>query len=135
MAHLPNQRLSPYEVLSAVGAGGMGEVYRARDKRLDRTVAIMSPFAQPRQIDGKHLKSYANRAASSWNLACLNIANTRPCALTCSKAVRQRGGPRFWLLPQFLPYPLSSFSQRNPTHLFSLSTTRPTDPTQEVGGC
>jgi Tol biopolymer transport system component len=33
-------RLGPYEVLSAVGAGGMGEVYKAKDTRLDRTVAI-----------------------------------------------------------------------------------------------
>ena len=33
-------RLGPYEIQSALGAGGMGEVYRARDTRLDRTVAI-----------------------------------------------------------------------------------------------
>ena len=33
-------RLGPYEVLSQIGAGGMGEVYRARDTRLDRSVAI-----------------------------------------------------------------------------------------------
>ena len=33
-------RLGPYEIVSAVGAGGMGEVYRARDTRLERTVAI-----------------------------------------------------------------------------------------------
>ena len=33
-------RLGPYEIQSAIGAGGMGEVYRARDTRLDRTVAI-----------------------------------------------------------------------------------------------
>jgi eukaryotic-like serine/threonine-protein kinase len=32
--------LGPYEIVSAIGAGGMGEVYRARDKRLERTVAI-----------------------------------------------------------------------------------------------
>ncbi len=33
-------RLGPYEVIAAIGAGGMGEVYRARDTRLDRSVAI-----------------------------------------------------------------------------------------------
>src|SRR5438132_6864469 len=33
-------RLGPYEILSAIGAGGMGEVYRARDTRLNRDVAI-----------------------------------------------------------------------------------------------
>jgi serine/threonine protein kinase/Tol biopolymer transport system component len=40
MAILPGRRLGPYEILSAIGAGGMGEVYRARDTRLDRIVAI-----------------------------------------------------------------------------------------------
>ena len=40
MALSPSTRLGPYEILSAIGAGGMGEVYKARDTRLDRTVAI-----------------------------------------------------------------------------------------------
>jgi Tol biopolymer transport system component len=40
MAIANGSRLGPYEVLSALGAGGMGEVYRARDSRLDRDVAI-----------------------------------------------------------------------------------------------
>jgi serine/threonine protein kinase len=40
MALSPGTKLGPYEILSAIGAGGMGEVYRAKDTRLDRTVAI-----------------------------------------------------------------------------------------------
>ena len=36
----PLTRLGPYEIQSPIGAGGMGEVYKARDTRLDRTVAI-----------------------------------------------------------------------------------------------
>jgi Tol biopolymer transport system component/predicted Ser/Thr protein kinase len=36
----PGGRLGPYQILGAVGAGGMGQVFRARDTRLDRTVAI-----------------------------------------------------------------------------------------------
>ena len=40
MALAPGTRLGPHEILSAVGAGGMGEVYKARDTRLDRTVAV-----------------------------------------------------------------------------------------------
>jgi serine/threonine protein kinase len=40
MALTSGARLGPYEILSTIGAGGMGEVYKARDTRLDRTVAI-----------------------------------------------------------------------------------------------
>jgi serine/threonine protein kinase len=40
MAILSGKRLGPYEILSAIGAGGMGEVYRARDTRLERIVAV-----------------------------------------------------------------------------------------------
>jgi serine/threonine protein kinase len=40
MPLLPGTRLGPYEVLAPLGAGGMGEVYRGRDTRLDRTIAI-----------------------------------------------------------------------------------------------
>src|SRR5712664_3024609 len=40
MALAPGAKLGPYEIVSPLGAGGMGEVYRARDTRLERTVAI-----------------------------------------------------------------------------------------------
>src|SRR5436190_1183958 len=36
----PGSRLGPYEILAPLGAGGMGEVYRARDSRLSREVAV-----------------------------------------------------------------------------------------------
>jgi serine/threonine protein kinase len=40
MALTSGTKLGPYEIQSPLGAGRMGEVYRARDTRLDRTVAI-----------------------------------------------------------------------------------------------
>src|ERR1700686_4929549 len=40
MSLVPGACRGPYEILSPIGAGGMGEVYKARDTRLDRTVAI-----------------------------------------------------------------------------------------------
>src|ERR1700741_711639 len=40
MALTSGTKLGPYEIQTALGAGGMGEVYRARDTRLERTVAI-----------------------------------------------------------------------------------------------
>src|SRR6202163_4847761 len=40
MALSPGHKLGPYEIVAPIGAGGMGEVYKARDTRLDRIVAI-----------------------------------------------------------------------------------------------
>src|SRR5712675_2408674 len=55
MALAAGTKLGPYEVLGALGAGGMGEVYRARDTRLDRIVAI--------KILPEHLSSDPGRRA------------------------------------------------------------------------
>src|SRR5262245_4529080 len=40
MALAPGDRLGPYEIVGPIGAGGMGDVYKASDTRLERTVAV-----------------------------------------------------------------------------------------------
>jgi Tol biopolymer transport system component/predicted Ser/Thr protein kinase len=53
MSIVAGTRLGPYEIISPLGAGGMGEVYRARDTRLDRSVAVKilpAEFAQDAQL-------------------------------------------------------------------------------------
>ena len=68
MALSPGQRLGPYEIVCAVGAGGMGEVYRARDTRLEREVAIkVLPAAW--SADPDRLRRFAReaRAAAALN--------------------------------------------------------------------
>ena len=46
MALTPGTRLGPYEIESLIGSGGMGEVYKAHDGRLNRTVAIKRMIAE-----------------------------------------------------------------------------------------
>ncbi|HPH44978.1 MAG TPA: serine/threonine protein kinase, partial [Candidatus Aminicenantes bacterium] len=61
MALTRGSRLGPYEVLAPLGAGGMGEVYRARDARLDRDVAVkVLPEAVAR--DPKRLARFEREA-------------------------------------------------------------------------
>jgi serine/threonine protein kinase len=47
-------KLGPHEVLAPIGAGGMGEVYKARDTRLDRIVAIK--FRKPNSASASNAK-------------------------------------------------------------------------------
>ena len=58
----PGSRLGPYEVLSALGAGGMGEVYRARDTRLERDVAVKVLSDALLTAPGRSSDSSARRA-------------------------------------------------------------------------
>ena len=68
-------RLGPYEVVSRIGAGGMGEVFRARDTRLDRTVAIKILPAE--FADNAQLKTRFEREAK----AISQISHPHICAL------------------------------------------------------
>src|SRR5215831_5845955 len=65
-------RLGPYEILSLLGAGGMGEVYRARDTRLDRNVAIK---VLPERLSGdpKALERFEREAKAVAALSHPNI--------------------------------------------------------------
>src|SRR5262249_3921726 len=68
-------RLGPYEVVSALGAGGMGEVDKARDTRLDRVVAIKVLLAS--WADNPEMKLRFDREAQT--IAALN--HSRICVL------------------------------------------------------
>ena len=70
MALAVGSHLGPYEVLSAIGAGGMGEVYKATDTRLERTVATAAHVASD-----PDLKQRFEREAKT--ISSLNLTSAR----------------------------------------------------------
>ena len=72
MALAAGTRLGPYEVVSPIGAGGMGEVYRARDTRLGRDVAIKVLPAEL-AANEERLKRFEKEARSASALSHPNI--------------------------------------------------------------
>src|SRR5215203_2096432 len=61
-------RLGPYEIIAPLGAGGMGEVYRARDTRLDRTVAVkVLPGALAADSESRQRFEHEARAIAALN--------------------------------------------------------------------
>ena len=71
MALSPGTRLGPYEILGPLGAGGMGEVYRAHDPRLEREVAIK---VLPEEVtDRDRLRRFEKEARATGGLNHPNI--------------------------------------------------------------
>ena len=88
------ERLGPYEILAFIGAGGMGEVYKATDTRLDRIVAVkvlhsrFSDNAERRQRFEREA-----RAVSSLNHPHIcTLHEARPIAIRCCSPPDNRLG-------------------------------------------
>jgi Tol biopolymer transport system component/tRNA A-37 threonylcarbamoyl transferase component Bud32 len=67
----PGDRLGPYEIVAFVGAGGMGEVYRAYDARLSREVAVKTLRRSP--VDAEHVARFSREARAAGSLNHPNI--------------------------------------------------------------
>jgi eukaryotic-like serine/threonine-protein kinase len=76
----PGTRLGPYEIQSIVGAGGMGEVYRGRDVRLQRGVAI-KVIASSRADDSAIASRFAREAQvlAAPNHRCCSVKRLAEC--------------------------------------------------------
>jgi dipeptidyl aminopeptidase/acylaminoacyl peptidase len=69
----PGSRLGPYEILAVIGAGGMGEVYRARDPRLKREVALKILPETTVSLEKERLQRFEKEAQSTSSLNHPNI--------------------------------------------------------------
>jgi serine/threonine protein kinase len=81
MALTPGTKFGPYEIVSAIGAGGMGEVYRAKDTRLGRDVALkILPESFAKEPERLHRFEQEARAVAALNhpniLAIYDIGET-----------------------------------------------------------
>src|SRR5262245_4019048 len=101
----PGSRLGPYEVVASIGAGGMGEVYQAKDTRLDRTVAIkvLSPY----WADNPEMKQRFEREAQA--IASLNHPNI--CVLY---DIGTQGGADFLVMEYLEGETLAARIERGP---------------------
>ncbi len=85
MALESGSRLGPYEILSLIGAGGMGEVYKARDTKLGREVAIKvlpAAFAEDKERLSRFEREARLLASLNHpNITTIHDVQTRPLVL------------------------------------------------------
>ncbi len=74
-------KLGPYQILAPIGSGGMGEVWKARDTRLNRVVAI-------KRLKGQHTARFEQEARGQWRIT-PNRAQAQ-CALRLHPALPER---------------------------------------------
>ena len=87
MSPAPGARLGPYEITARLGAGGMGEVYRARDSKLERDVAMkVLPTPFPRTPNASRASSAKRRSSPS------SIIRTSPRSTASRTGRRARPG-------------------------------------------
>ena len=79
-----NSRLGPYEIKSTLGVGGMGEVYRARDSRLNRDVAIKVLRQRPAHPPTSAAASNAKPAPSPRSIIPMSSPSTTSASKTGS---------------------------------------------------
>jgi serine/threonine-protein kinase len=102
MALSPGSRIGPYEIIAPLGAGGMGQVYRAKDTRLGRIVAIKAMHESVAQ-DPERVVRFQREAQL---LASLNHPN-----IAAIHGVEELGGSRFLVLEFVDGRPLSDILQ------------------------
>ncbi len=91
MSLATGMKLGPYEILAALGAGGMGEVYRARDAKLDRDVAIKI-LPEAFAADSDRLARFQREAKTLASLNHPNIAHIHGLEESPSTGPGQAGG-------------------------------------------
>jgi serine/threonine protein kinase len=100
-------KLGPYEIVSAIGAGGMGEVYRARDTRLGRYVAL-KVLSESFTRDPERLRRFEQEARA---VAALN----HPNILGLFDIGSQDGRPYLVSRTAGGPEPARNFTRRAPS--------------------
>ena len=85
MTLVSGTRVGPYEITGAIGAGGMGEVYRARDTKLDRDVAI-KVLPELFAADPERLARFEREAQA---LAALNHPNIAQISASGGRRLRR----------------------------------------------